>query len=80
MTTKVQKRGNSLAVRLPKALAEESRLREGSEVAFSIENGSVILKSPAKPKYVLRELLKKVTKKNRHPEFDWGKPVGKEEW
>ena len=29
-------------------------------------------------KYVLSEMLKKVTKENIHPEVDWGPPVGRE--
>ena len=32
MKTTVQKWGNSLALRLPKALAEEAKIREGSKV------------------------------------------------
>jgi hypothetical protein len=33
-----------------------------------------------KRKYSLEELLAGMTDDNRHPEFDWGKPVGKEVW
>jgi len=28
----------------------------------------------------LSQLLKKITKKNRHSEIDWGAPVGREAW
>lgn len=31
-------------------------------------------------RYTLEELLQGITDENRHPEFDWGKPVGKEIW
>lgn len=35
--------------------------------------------SPRVPKkYSLREMLKKITKDNLHPETDWGPPVGRE--
>ena len=80
MITKVQKWGNSLAIRLPKSLAKESRLREGSEIALGLQDGNIILSRSAKPHYTLKELLKGVNKKNRHGEFDWGKPVGREIW
>ena len=80
MTTKVQKWGNSLAVRLPKALAEESRLREGSEVAFKVQGANIIISSSVKPRYTLKELVKGITKKNRHKEIDWGPARGKEIW
>lgn len=34
---------------------------------------------PEKPvKYTLQELLDKITPENLHPEYDYGKPVGKE--
>ena len=33
-----------------------------------------------KRKYALRELVAKITPKNRHPEIDTGLPVGREAW
>ncbi|HUX35412.1 MAG TPA: AbrB/MazE/SpoVT family DNA-binding domain-containing protein [Candidatus Paceibacterota bacterium] len=80
MTTKVQKWGNSLAVRLPKALAEGSRLREGSEVAFKIQGKDIVISSSIKPRYTLKELANGITKKNSHKEIDWGPARGKEIW
>ncbi len=77
-TTKVRKWGNSLAVRLPKALAEESRLREGSEVSFKVQGADIVISSSIKPRYTLEELAKGITKKNRHKEIDWGAARGKE--
>ena len=31
-------------------------------------------------KPTLEELVRAVTAENRHPEIDWGQPVGKEYW
>jgi antitoxin component of MazEF toxin-antitoxin module len=31
-------------------------------------------------KPTLEELVRAVTAQNRHPEIDWGQPVGKEYW
>ena len=80
MITKIQKWGNSLAIRIPKELANEIEIKEGSIVSFSLDGQSLSFKREMKPKYTLKELLKGFTKKNKHSEFDWGKPVGKEIW
>ena len=80
MNATIQKWGNSLAVRLHKAVVREAELDNGSEVDISVQDGQVILKRANKTQYKLDELLKGVTKKNLHPEVDWGRPVGKEVW
>ena len=78
MTTKYQKWGNSLAVRIPKEIVREVEIREGGTVSFSVENGSIVLSSPKKPKYTLEGLLKNFDKKNQHELIDWGPDVGNE--
>lgn len=79
-TTQVAKWGNSLAVRIPKAIAEDAQLREGEPVTVTvpIEGGLVI--KPSRRKYQLRQLVTRITAKNRHEETDWGKAKGKELW
>ena len=79
MRTKVQKWGNSLAVRIPKPFAEGAGLRPSSEVEVSLEKGEVRL-SPVRPRWKLRQLLSRVTKKNIHREVDSGQAVGREAW
>lgn len=79
MTTKIRKWGNSLAVRIPDEFAENLELKDGSTIRFE-QSGDKIIIAKAKPKYILEELVKGITKKNRHKEFDWGKPMGKEIW
>jgi antitoxin MazE len=80
MTTRIQKWGNSLAVRIPRAFAEEIGLCAQSEVDLSPSAGTLILKPlrPARP--TLDELLAGVTEENRHPEVQTGPSVGKEQW
>lgn len=79
-TTQVAKWGNSLAVRIPKALAEDAQLREGEPVTVMVPvEGGLVIK-PARRKYQLRQLVARITPKNRHEETDWGKPRGKELW
>jgi len=80
MTTKVQKWGNSLAVRIPRAFAEEARLEAGTEVDMKLADGGIVIAPAAKPKHSLDALLKQVNKGNIHEETDWGAPVGGEAW
>jgi len=78
MTAKVQKWGNSLALRLPKALVNEFRLEQGSTVELRVLNGKLIVEPQRPPQYRLEDLLKKVSKRNLHAEIKTGRPVAKE--
>jgi antitoxin MazE len=77
--TRVQKWGNSLAVRIPKPFAEGAGLRTSSEVEISLEKGELRL-SPVRRRWDLRQMLSRVTKRNLHAEVDSGQAVGREAW
>jgi antitoxin MazE len=78
--TQVSKWGNSLAVRIPLALAREASLAEGDRLTLNVAaDGSIVLR-PARRKYELRQLVSRITTKNRHLEMDWGPPAGRESW
>ncbi len=79
ITQKVSMWGNSLGVRLPRAIIQEVNWQEGTLVTISTEDKKIIL-SPVRPKYTLDELLKDVTPQMQHDELDWGEPVGEESW
>ncbi|WP_407703067.1 AbrB/MazE/SpoVT family DNA-binding domain-containing protein [Virgibacillus tibetensis] len=79
VTTKIQKWGNSLAVRIPSNIADEIKITQGSDVELRIENQELKI-VPAKKKPTLEELMAKITPENRHGEIDWGKPEGDELW
>ncbi len=79
MTTRLAKWGNSLAVRIPRVLAEQVGLEEGSELGISVSRGKLIL-SPAPGAYGLDQLVDGITPENRHDAIDWGAPVGREVW
>lgn len=80
MRTTVQKWGNSLAFRVPSAVAKDLGLRRGSAVEVSVEDGKMTV-SPARTRKVpLARLLAGITKDNRPAEQDWGSPVGREAW
>jgi len=80
MNATVQKWGNSLALRIPSSMAKDIQLRPGSAVELDVEEGRLIIKPAKKRKPALAQLLKGVTKDNRHSEQDWGAPVGREAW
>jgi len=73
--------GNSLAIRIPKAVAEKARLREGDSVEIRADKGRIELRRTEKIP-TLEELVAQITPENRHPEVDWGPDVGREkiEW
>lgn len=73
----VAKWGASLAVRIPKAIAEQWRVREGSAVEIVYRGEQVVIR---KKRYELSEMLAKVSPENLHSEVDFGPPAGREEW
>jgi antitoxin MazE len=77
----IAKWGNSLAVRIPKAVAEEARLQEGDAILIEVSKGHVELR-PAERIPTLEKLVAQITPENRHEATDWGPDVGKEivEW
>ena len=69
--------GNSLAMRIPKALADQAAMREGSEIKIFIADGRLVA-MPVRSNPDLQMLLAGVTEANLHGEIDAGPPVGRE--
>jgi antitoxin MazE len=80
MKTRVQKWGNSLALRIPKSFATEAGLQTNSSVELSLARGKLVVVPIVKPKLTLKQLLAKVTEDNLHHEIDTGPAVGIEAW
>ena len=80
MKTKIQKWGNSLAVRIPKPFVKEANITYGTSVDLSVDDGKVIITPIHKEKYELDVLLKGINKKNIHKEMNADKAVGREIW
>jgi antitoxin MazE len=78
--SQLAKWGNSLAVRIPRHIAEVARLQEGDPLSLSVGKDGAVLMRPAHRKYRLDELVSRITPSNRHDETDWGGPVGEEIW
>jgi antitoxin MazE len=80
MHVRVRKWGNSLAVRIPKPLAEDVEVKEGTVLNLAVSKGRVVATPVQKKKISLKQLLAKVNKRNLHEEIDSGSPVGRETW
>jgi len=80
MKTRVQKWGNSLALRIPKSFANEVGLQRETSVEVSLADGKLVITPVAKPESTLKQLLAKITKDNLHHEVDTGSAVGNETW
>ena len=80
MKTKVQKWGNSLALRIPKSFAAETLLEPDTEVDLSLVQGKLVITPIVESDYSLEELLEGVTEENIHAEVDTGASVGNEVW
>jgi len=79
MRAKIQKWGNSLAVRLPKAITEKAGLVIEDEVDIDVEDtGKVVLFPHIRKEYRLEELLVGITQSNLHGEMYFGEPHGRE--
>ena len=77
MKITVKKWGNSLGVRIPKIMAKDLDLKDGSAVEIEDKNGTIII-SPRKN--TLTELLNGINDANIHQEIDFGKSTGREKW
>jgi antitoxin MazE len=80
MLTKVQKWGNSLALRIPKTFAHDAQLENDSTVEMSFVDGQIVIKPVLKRSWTLDQLLTGVTKDNLHTETDTGEAMGNEAW
>ena len=79
MQVQVARWGNSLGLRIPKDIALRAGLREGARVEVEVEaEGDRIIISPARPRYVLADLLKGMTPEAMREAFDWGPDEGRE--
>ena len=77
MNTTIQMWGNSLALRIPQAVARQIHVSSGDSVELHVDGDGLRIR-PARRRYRVAQLVGKITPGNRHTETAWGKPVGKE--
>ena len=75
--SRVAKWGGSLAIRIPKPVAEQWGVQEGSAIEMFSEGDSVVLR---KKGYDLEEMLAQIEPEHLHPEWDTGPAMGREVW
>jgi len=80
METTIKKWGNSLALRIPQALAKEAGLGYEVAVELSLVGGKLVIAPIEPPKPDLETMLAQITEDNLHSEIDFGPPTGKEVW
>lgn len=81
METKAQKWGNSLAVRVPKGIAQKAGVSVDDTLDVDVDgDGAIVLTPRRRQKYRLNDLIKRMTKENMHDDIDFGRPVGREAW
>jgi antitoxin MazE len=84
MALQIAKWGNSLALRIPKDVAEQAGLAVGSVVKANVRAGILSVTHVRAPKKrsgkQLSRLLKGMTPAHFQHEITWGTPVGKEVW
>jgi antitoxin MazE len=80
LKTRVQRWGNSLAVRIPKSFAEQAGLEASTPIDLSVVDGKLTIQPVSEHTFSLEELLAGVTEENRHAEVETGLAVGNEAW
>lgn len=77
LATRVCRWGASLAVRIPKRVAEQLGVDEGSAIELVPGENRLVLR-PAR--FDLATLVAEIRPENRHGEVDWGRSRGTEAW
>jgi len=77
MPVSIAKWGNSLAVRIPREVADRVHLRAGTQVELRAEDGRIII-TQVVPRPKLEDLLTGITPEAMREAFDWGPDAGRE--
>jgi antitoxin MazE len=77
---RIQRWGNSLALRIPKSFAADANLRQESMVEITFADGKIVVTPIEAPVLSLETLLRGVTPENLHDETEFGPAVGTEVW
>ena len=78
MKATIQKWGNSLGIRIPKVMAKDLLLENGSEVELIKASDKIIIQPQKRPR--LSDLLQEIDDNNIHDEVEMEGPYGKEVW
>ncbi len=80
MDARLQKWGNSLAVRIPKVFADEMKIGENASLHLEMKQGALLITPAPEARWSLDALLSGVTEANKPGEWETGEKSGIEEW
>jgi antitoxin MazE len=78
MTVALKKWGNSLALRIPKDIANTLLIENDSVMELTVTNGVLMVRP--KKNNLLEELVSQINSENLHKEIETGRSIGNEEW
>lgn len=80
MRIRIQRWGNSLAVRIPTAFARTLGVEQNSQADLKMTKSALTITPVTRTKPRLDDLLNRITPDNAHGEVGTGKPQGRETW
>ena len=80
MEARVQRWGNSLALRIPKLFASEVGIEDNSSVKVELIEGKLVITPILESPPTLEDLLTRINEGNLHGEISTGQAVGRELW
>jgi antitoxin MazE len=80
MRSKARKWGNSLGVLIPKTIAEELSVIDGTQLEIECDGNQITITKVRRTTYKLVDLLREYSKSAKNGETSWGPKRGNEEW
>jgi len=82
MQAQVLKWGNSLAIRIPRPIADDAHLQLGDPLKIAVAADGVVQVHRVGEVPTLAQLVAQITPENRYPEVSLGPEIGREavEW
>ncbi len=78
MSQAIVKWGNSLAFRIPAAIAKQMEIEEGAKVEFRVEGKRLVIERAVELPTFSHQQLVKALRKSKRELVDLGRPRGKE--
>jgi len=81
MKARIQKWGNSMALRIPKIIIDEMGLAENHQIELHLQDGALVVRrAETQDSYSLVDLVKDITPETSHSIIEFDGPKGKEVW
>lgn len=77
--SKISKSGNGQVVSLKKSTLEQAGLSVGDNIEINVKSGQIVITKPNSFKEKWKTFVENGGQYERG-EYDWGKPIGREEW